>query len=269
MSYHHPDYPKLLTKALWDKKKGIVAKVHGKTGVGEAMSACEKAYHGVKWDKIELGAHPMSVGKFTKPGWEKRLVEAKSEVTGNLRKLVKDLYSLRDTAKKAADKFKKSRTIPKSSTKLALEIAKTADQMGVSLNANSVGPVVMKEYQQLLDHVDLYANSFTKLLKKVLARTPGEIAKMRKSYTGANFNNISMKAARDITQNLTNIVKFNKEKGYDFPGVDMGKAKKLSDLFIAWANSSHYFKPDVKEEVVKKEVDKFEKGYKMLKAMFH
>ena len=52
MAFTPPAYPAVLTKANWDKNKGVVAKMAGATGVGDALSKLEAAYKAVDWKKF-------------------------------------------------------------------------------------------------------------------------------------------------------------------------------------------------------------------------
>ena len=54
MAFKRPDYPAILTKTNWDKNKGVVAKMAGATGVGDALSKLEAAYKAVDWKKFEI-----------------------------------------------------------------------------------------------------------------------------------------------------------------------------------------------------------------------
>ncbi|MEL6220170.1 MAG: hypothetical protein AAFR79_17185 [Pseudomonadota bacterium] len=54
MSDMAPDYPPLLTDKSWQKKKGVVSKITGKTGIGKALDACKAAYDKVDWAEFDV-----------------------------------------------------------------------------------------------------------------------------------------------------------------------------------------------------------------------
>ena len=127
-----PEYPKILTKKDWDKNKGVIAKMHGETGIGAKMEAVQKLYDDVDWDAINMTGKRKNWTwgqDISQPNWDKVYNAAKAEVAGNLAKVSKALYELRDLAQEAQAKFKKSKTIPASSTKHVGEIATTADRV--------------------------------------------------------------------------------------------------------------------------------------------
>ncbi len=274
MAWKRPDYPRILTAADWKKQKGVIAKLHGKTGIGEQMEKCVRAYGAVNWEKLEISENRARMwNSFTMDGWNKVLKEAKSEVGGNLRKLVESLYALRDLAKKAAADFKKSKTIGASSRKHVEEIQKTADQLGLLLNANSIGGPLMEDWQEQLDRIQQVADGLPKILQKVLkTKVPAAIKEAEKDPTPEKFNSVICKTSRDITQNLTNIVDAMDKRGLSVDGVPATQLKNLqalSQILVTWGNAkSGFFKPDDDPEKVKKEVAKFKLATDKLRSMF-
>jgi hypothetical protein len=257
-----PEYPKILTRKDWDKNKGVFAKMHGKTGMGEKMDEVQKLFDAVDWEKINLtkrregwkwGGEGVTISK---PSWDKIMNEAKSEVTGNLAKLSKELYELRDLAKDVQAQFKKSKTIPSSSTKHVGEIATTADQLGVKLNKNSMSPILVKMEEEFVDFVQkTYADSFVKALKVVVAKHPKTLEGVRADPTLANFTeNACRKMARDYTTPLGNIAKVH-DKGFKIKNGPA--AQKLFDVLTPYANLQ--VKPNDDAEDVKKHLVILEK----------
>jgi len=43
------DYPRILTKFDWDANKGLIAKMHGETGLGAACETAERKYNLINW----------------------------------------------------------------------------------------------------------------------------------------------------------------------------------------------------------------------------
>jgi hypothetical protein len=87
-----PEYPAGLTKATWDKKKSILAKIGGATGIGEELTKLKRLYDAVDWDKIEIAKHLPKGNEFTKKDWAQRRNDALKEVAGSLTKFYQELY---------------------------------------------------------------------------------------------------------------------------------------------------------------------------------
>lgn len=108
--FERPALPVELTKKNWDKKKGKIAKMAGKTGMGDAFSKVEKAYKSVDWDKLEMISNkprPFDLKK-----WDKMRDDAAGEMKGNLAKLRTQCYALRDLAKKRRPNSAKIKPFP-------------------------------------------------------------------------------------------------------------------------------------------------------------
>lgn len=275
MPYARPDYPQILKKNDWDSKKGTIAKIAGKTGVGEAAAECERRFAAVQWQKLELAKNAPGVNSFTKVDWDRRLNDAKSEITGNLRQFVEALYKLRDVAKAAETKFKSNKLIPSSSTSHVAQIAKTADQLGVSLNANSLATPIMADYNDVLARMKTVADQIPQILRDVLARTPAAISELKRMADGPesgrkDLDNKMITAARRLTQNITNIVLFMKQRGIPVQGVDMRELPQLEQLsttLVVWGNANSIFPANSKPEEIKAEIAKFEKAVNDLAAL--
>jgi hypothetical protein len=275
MPYTRPEYPQILKKTDWDNKKGAFAKIAGKTGVGEAAAECERRYAAVQWQKLELAKTAPGVNSFTKADWDRRLADAKTEVTGNLRQLVEALYKLRDVAKAAEAKFKSNKLIPSSSTAHVAQLAQAADFLGVSLNANSIGTPIMADYNDVLARMKQVADQIPQILKTVLARTPSAIAELKRMADGPDSGRKDLdtkfiKAARDLTQNVTNLVLFMEQRGIPVQGVDLRELpqlKELSRTLVTWGNANSIFRADAKKDDIKREIAKFEKAVTDLTAL--
>ncbi len=129
-----PPIPKSLTKAEWDRNKGVFAKMAGETGVGAAMKDVDDAYKAVTWTKFDaLAAMPgvklISVVEAGEKDATKETVKVEL-----LRTAVKEL---RDLAAKTEQTFKKSKTIPASSAKYVGKVSADADLFWITLKLNS------------------------------------------------------------------------------------------------------------------------------------
>ncbi|HSN32200.1 MAG TPA: hypothetical protein VLU41_05910 [Ideonella sp.] len=125
-----PAYPAHLKNADWQKQKGTFAKVFkGKTGIGEAMNKAVAAYD--KLDQAKL--HALMTYK-SMDELNAAVAACKAELS-KTEAVRKELYALRDVAKKAAADFKKNKLIPASTTAHVEKIAKDADFLGVAIKS--------------------------------------------------------------------------------------------------------------------------------------
>lgn len=137
-------YPAVLTNKDWQKKKGPFAKMAGKTGVGEALQACEKAWGAVDWSVFDAQQVRKKGGDVRK-GLKAAEAEYKKSVEG----LRKALLAAIAAADKAVAAFKKNKLIPSSAGKAAADISKTAQLMLVGTKS-----IDMKDFEAMVAHLD-------------------------------------------------------------------------------------------------------------------
>jgi hypothetical protein len=130
-------YPDKLARRHWDKKKSLLAKAAGKTGIGEAADKAQAAFGKIDWAQFDIfSLTPMPCN----PTVLKQVIELKAGVNAEWKRSVKPavdaLCTLRDTADEASKKLAKNKLL-KDDVKLASEIAKAADILSVSLQLNS------------------------------------------------------------------------------------------------------------------------------------
>ncbi len=243
MAFTRPAYPAVLTKSNWDKNKGIVAKMAGATGVGEALAKLESAFNAVDWKKFEIAANKPN--PFSLPKLEAQKKLAIAEMNGNAAKLRVAAFAARDTAKKAAGDLKKN-PLTKSAGAICDQIEKAADFMGVGANPSSLSTYIQKD-------VDEAKVAFDVTAKAIKTKIPATVAALVKAIKAAGNPTTpkSWKAAammtkcRDLNQLIGNVPKLT-EMGYDL-GMDTAKAKKFFDDMKTYASKECPFeenKPD-------------------------
>lgn len=121
------DYPSTLTNKHWQAKKGNIAKMVGKTGVGEQLTKCEAAHKKISWTLFDarMNGKLHSIQEV-----DDLLSKAKAE-WGKVDGFRKELFKARDVLEESAKKFKANKLVPSSATKLALEMAKEAETLAV------------------------------------------------------------------------------------------------------------------------------------------
>lgn len=134
-----PEYPTILTNKDWQKKKGLIAKMVGKTGVGEQMDAVENKFKAVDWSKFYAKlVCAKEKGVVASIHVDDKVKEMKSEYGKSVEALRKEIIKLENVAKKTAETFKKKTGVPKSSTKHAEAVAKAASLFLTAMKDNSV-----------------------------------------------------------------------------------------------------------------------------------
>jgi hypothetical protein len=265
-TFTKPDIPEILTRRDWDKKKGVIAKMAGPTGIGAQCDKVAAAYKAVKWEKFDLPGRRATVLKnwrddtFTRENWNKLLNEAGAEVQGNLAKLSQELYKLRDLCLKAAADFKKSRTIPSSSAQHVEKMAKAADMLGVRLNKNSMGGLLKSMNEEFLAEVKLkFIDPMWPGIRKYATQHSNLMAELRRNPNARALNENGRTACRDIQTGLGNIAKLG-ERGF---GPKNPEAQRLFTQLSVWGNApSHLVDDNASAQVVLAELDKIEPVFK-------
>lgn len=124
------DYPKVLTAADWDKKKGVIAKAHA-TGIGDALKILQKAYDAVGWSQCDpllwTKAHP------TADAFEKALDGLLKQAEAKIKPLKTQADKVESLASKWALAFTKDKLAPKSAAQAAKDVAAAAQTLGKAL----------------------------------------------------------------------------------------------------------------------------------------
>jgi hypothetical protein len=249
MAFKRPDYPAVLTKTNWDKNKGVVAKMAGATGVGDALSKLEAAYKGVDWKKFEIAANKPN--PFSLPALEAMKKAAIAEMSGNAAKLRVAAFAARDAAKKASGELKKN-PLTKNAGVICDQIEKAADFMGVGANSNSLGGYIQKD-------VDEAKSAFDVTAKAIQTKIPSTVSALKNAIkaAGSPTDPKKWKAAammtkcRDLNQLIGNVPKLT-EMGYDL-GMDTGKAKSFFEDMRIYASKECPFeetKPDAAKKAL-------------------
>lgn len=165
MAYTPPDYPEQLTHKYWDKKKSLLAKAAGKTGVGEAAKAAAAAYGKIDWYAFNVMNNGRLSVPLNSPDAKTLLRKTLDGVTSDWRSTVKPtidaLHALEHTATTAASgKLAKH----KSDAALANQIAKEARILAAALQTNGIFfTEVYRKCQEAIDNVDKMQAEFKKI----------------------------------------------------------------------------------------------------------
>ena len=130
-----PTWPAILTNADWQKKKGAVSKLVGKTGVGEAMTAAQAAFAKISW--IKMSATDILPQDRDIPTIKERKKQAAAYYASTIVPARTAVKKIVDAAEDTAKKFKANKLVPKSASEHAAAVAKAADLMWMTLKDNS------------------------------------------------------------------------------------------------------------------------------------
>jgi hypothetical protein len=217
MAFKKPDYPADLTRRNWDKNKGVLAKMAGFTGMGEALASLEKTYAKVDWKPFDLELiFPKGDKAFTLPKLEAAVVEAVKEVkSGGCAKLRTEAFEVRDLAAKTEKDFKANKLIPKSSAALCASISTAADHLGVAVNANSMVVLIQASAKEVRSSYDLAAAAIEKNYARHLSALEKAFAPVVKDPSYDTWRDAGiMTLARNLNQQIGNVENLV-GKGYD------------------------------------------------------
>lgn len=138
LAFKASPYPVVLTDKDWQKHKGNIAKLAGKTGVGELMKKAETAYKAVKWNDIELFKFLPHASQQTKDTAEKVFQDVMKARGKELRDLELAVSAVQKKATDTAAAWKNNKLIPADSVKHVQSVATLADNFR---NATAVGAV--------------------------------------------------------------------------------------------------------------------------------
>lgn len=249
-----PEYPTILTAENWNRKKGVIAKMAGETGIGASLTKLKKVFDDTDWKVIQVDDRKPNPSDFRLDAWEKMCKEAATQAVSEVGKVRIAAYETRDLAKKVAEKFAKSPVIPKDITKLCNEISTAADHLGVACNPNSVGGYIAEVYKSGRMWVDATAKMVIDgTLKNCIANAQKSL-KSLKAPEDWKGNDMKSKA-RAVTQIVGNAVKVV-NAGYPL-NVSTAECKKIFDGLTLYANNTEQpFKDG--------DVSEFEKHRKVL-----
>jgi hypothetical protein len=128
-------YPELLTKAKWDKEKGIIAKLaKGETGVGAMLDELRKVYDGIPWDKLEVKLHDKSSPDDT----AKALNEGRAVLNGPIEGVRKKAIEVSRQATKVSGDLKKNPLVPKSTREYLDKMSTAAVNFSAALRDEAI-----------------------------------------------------------------------------------------------------------------------------------
>jgi hypothetical protein len=259
MAFEKPEYPEALTRKNWDKNKGVLAKMAGFTGMGDALAKLEAQYKKVDWKLFDLEVKfPRGDKNFTLTKLEDAVVDAVKEVkNGECAKLRTEAFSVRDLAAKTEKDYKANKLIPKTTTALCASIGKAADLLGVTVNANSMADRIQKSAKDVRSLYDLTVDNIEKNFHGHVSKLEKAFVPVVKEPTDEMWRNAGiMTLARNLNQQIGNVEKLV------LMGYNVGM--NVSDCTAFFKDMTPYASKAVPFEKDASESDRKEHAKKML-----
>ena len=165
MATTKPTIPVILTDANWQKQKGILAKAHGETGIGELMKKLAAAFNNVDWplfDTSSISPADLTPEKIRKLG-EQAFKEYRVGIAGKTRDAA---LALSRQAHSVTTEWEKSSTIPASSRKHVKTIETEALNFATAMRDFTDW---QKDYEDILDQIERKQQGRFKQLHTVLS----------------------------------------------------------------------------------------------------
>jgi hypothetical protein len=267
------EWPELLSKTNWDRKKGKILTATKSTGIGAALKKCEDAFHAAKMGDPVVG------GRF--PDETEALAKANCVPFVNgaaMKKLHDDLKDLAKLATDTGKELKKNPVIPTTTKKLIEEIAGSAELLMVFCNTNTLSGYLAKAIEDRNKEHDSKqlerAGGALEKGKGMGTKALTGIAEIRKKLAGPNLDpeivkscgSLLFTACRDMTQPLLNIVKSFKA-GAKFENFKESEIIKLSKLLVPYGDGKEASLQGLDKDAIEAKltlVEKFAKAYELL-----
>lgn len=173
-----PTIPPILTEADWNKHKGVIAKMAGETGIGAAMKSFKAAFDRVEWIHFSVKQSYKNIAEIDA---QQKAVMAEGSKIEPIRK---ELFKLRDVAKAAEEKFKKSKLIPSTSTQQVQKIQKAAEDFALTMKSMDS---VLKEFESSRAKVTNRENITKAAVVSYLGKVEAGIKRVTAKPTGDEF----------------------------------------------------------------------------------
>jgi len=174
-----PQIPAILTDKDWQKKKGILAKAQGETGVGELMKKLAQSHIAVDWTKFKV-ANPLSITR-------EALAAAEKTARGQFAAINKyhdAALALMRQADKTAAEWKKSKTVPSSSRNHVENVSAAALNYATAIKSWAWDV----EFKYALTVITETEKTLKEILGKAVAEIRTAIASISKELTADAFD---------------------------------------------------------------------------------
>ena len=181
----YPPYPKTLTNKDWQKKKGVIAKIVGKTGIGDQMKTLEANYKAIDWKQLDaltaLQGKDQNMEKL-----EDFKKSSKAYYQSKVLPVREEALNLSRLADKVADQWKKSKKIPKGSRQHAELVAKEALNFATAIKSIPDN-VVLANIKKVEESIQKKLEFARKNIKGMISTARSKIKVVEKSPTKETY----------------------------------------------------------------------------------
>lgn len=216
-------YPKEITDATWQKKKGVIGKAT-KTGLGDELKKCEALHKKIDWTKLDVTSNSPK----TQADIDKATKEAKAHYAAAVEPLRKQLLSAKSKAEDAEKKLKKA-VGGGSAAKEAALIAKGLGNFAVTCKSIDLQASIKKAEDRVAKLNALAAKLLNDSLKKFLV---GAKAFMAGDGSAKSWNDLMKQNGRSVSNSIKQLDVYNKKFWSDFvkfQGFDLNTMKLDGD----------------------------------------
>ena len=181
----YPPYPKILTNKDWQKKKGVIAKMVGKTGIGDQMNKLEAKYKAVDWKQLDALSALQGKNQ-NKEKLEDFKKSSKAYYQKSVLPVREEALTLSRLADKVADEWKKSKKIPKGSRKHVEEVGKEALNFATAMKSIPDN-VVLPNIQKVEKAIETKLEFARKNIKSMISTAKSKIKVVEKDPTKETY----------------------------------------------------------------------------------
>lgn len=168
----YPKYPKILTNKDWQKQKGKIAKMSGKTGIGAQMKELKAKYKAVDWKEMDA-LNALQGKERTLENLEKFKKSSKAYYQKKVLPVRKEALALSRLADKVAAKWKKSKKVPKSSRKHVEKVGAAALNFATAMKSvpdTLILPNIKKSKEMIEKKLDFARKNIGKMINTAQAK---------------------------------------------------------------------------------------------------
>jgi ribulose bisphosphate carboxylase small subunit len=216
-------YPKEITDAYWQKKKGVIGKTK-KTGLGAELKKCQALHKKVECEKLDV----MSYNPKSRDDIEKAVKEAKVHYAKAVDPLRKQLLAAKSTAENA-EKILKKAVGGGSAAKEAAAVAKGLGNFALTCKSVDLEATI-KEAEAKVNKLNALAAKFLNdSIKKFLV---GAKTFMSGDGSAESWNSLMKQNGRSVSNSIKQLDAYKKQFWKDFvkfQGFDLNTMKLDGD----------------------------------------
>jgi len=217
-------YPKEITDANWQKKKGLIGKAT-KTGLGAELTKCENLHKKIDTGKLDAGSNAPK----TREDIDKAVKEVKAHYAAAVEPLRKQLLAAKGTAE-AAEKTLKKAVGGGAAAKEAAAIAKALGDFAVTCKSIDLEASIKKAEERVAKLNELATKNLDASIVKFLN---GYKAFKASDGSKDSWDKLIKQNGRSVSNSVRQLEAYNKkfwgtfEK--TFKGFDLGTMKLADD----------------------------------------